>query len=188
MKAVLFAKPSKRLPGKHLMDFCAEPMIKRIFRTLESTGLFERVIILSKYDNLGIEGCRVEKDESKGTLINSLVDSIKILEEFIAVGGDMPLLDADIIENLVGHYHGRPVAAANSDGLIEPLFAIYNASIFADLLEFSKKSRKISPFVEERFELVRMDPEQSAKLANVNTLEELNNARLQAGCLNLNRQ
>ena len=187
MKAVLFAKPSQRLQGKHLMDFCGEPMIKSIFRTLESTGLFERVIILSKYDNLVIEGCRVEKDESEGSLINSLVDSIKILDEFIAVGGDMPLLDAGIVENLVRQYHGRPVAAVNSDGLIEPLFAIYNASIFADLIEFSKKSRKIFPFVEERFELVRMNREQSAKLANVNTLEELNNARVQAGCLNLNR-
>jgi len=128
------------------------------------------------------------KDDSEGTLINSLIYSINILGEFVAVGGDMPLLDSLIIKDLLNRYKSRPVAAISSDGLIEPLFAIYNESIFHDLLEFSKKNRQIFPFVKERFELVTMSQEQSRKLTNVNTLEELNNARMQAGCLSLKRQ
>ncbi|MCL5874528.1 MAG: NTP transferase domain-containing protein [Candidatus Thermoplasmatota archaeon] len=182
MKAVIFVKQSQRLPGKHLMTICGEPMLSRIYRTLEHTGLFETVVVYSKYPDLALDGCLIERDPTTGTLIDSILDSIVKFGEFLAVGGDLPLLNSEVVSEFVLEYDGRPLAAVNSEGTIEPLFAIYNRRIYGELLESSKHSKQIFTFVKERFHLIQINEERSRSLFNVNTLEDLEKARNIADC------
>ncbi len=182
VKAVIFAKQSERLPGKHMMDICGQPMIKRIYDTLLRTGFFDDVLIYSKYADLKISGCKIERDGTQGTLIDSLLSAISAFHEFLAVGGDLPLLDGKTISIIVRNYHNDPVVSVDSDGTVEPLLAIYNDSIYDDLLSYSRSSKKIYEFVGKRFRRIVLDSELSSKLFNVNTMEDLKMARKLAGC------
>ncbi len=182
VKAVIFVKNSERLPGKHLMEICGEPMVRRIYRNIESTGLFDYIVIYSKYSELAVEGCNVERDQTTGTLIDSILSSIKLHGEFLAVGGDMPFLGADLIFRLVKEYDGRPLSVVDSDGTVEPLLSIYNPSIFDDLYESSRHSKEIYRFIRERFVLLELEQDESSELFNVNTQEDLNKARRMANC------
>ncbi|MEM0134676.1 MAG: NTP transferase domain-containing protein [Thermoplasmatales archaeon] len=183
MKAVIFVKQSERLPGKHLMTICGEPIIKRIYDTLERTSLFEDVVIYSKYPDLEVGGCKIEQDNTVGTLLDSILSAIVIFGEFLAVGGDLPLLDSEIISKIVLNYHGNPVAAVDYEGIVEPLLAIYNKLVYEELLKFSMQSKKIFEFVGKQFELIELDEASSSKLLNVNTLKDLNNARRLIHCI-----
>jgi molybdopterin-guanine dinucleotide biosynthesis protein A len=158
-------------------------MIFSIYTTIEHTGLFESVIVYSKYSNLQLDGCLVERDLTTGTLIDSILESIRIFGEFLAVGGDMPLLDAQTISELVSKYNGTPLAAVDSEGTVEPLFAIYNEQIYDELLKSSKNTKRIFGFVSERFRLIHMNRKLSRKLMNVNTPEDLEKARAAAHCI-----
>lgn len=182
MRAVIFAKQSERLPGKHMMDICGQPMIKRIHDTLHHTGFFDDTVIYSKYPELEISGCRIEKDRTQGTLIDSILSAISSFDEFLAVGGDLPLLDRKIISKMIMSYHNDPIVAIDRDGTVEPLLAVYNNSIYDDLLNFSHGSKKIYEFVGKRFKPILLDDELSSRLLNVNTLEDLKKARTLARC------
>ena len=182
VRAVIFAKQSERLPGKHTMDICGQPMIKRIFDTLLRTGFFNDTLIYSKYSDLDVSGCKIERDRTQGTLIDSLLSAIAEYDEFLAVGGDLPLLDRKTISIIVRSYHNDPIVAINPDGTVEPLLAIYNDSIYDDLLSYSRSSKRIYEFVGKRFRHIVLDSEFSSKLLNVNTMEDLKMARKLAGC------
>ncbi|MGC8561883.1 MAG: molybdenum cofactor guanylyltransferase [Thermoplasmata archaeon] len=182
MKAVIFVKQSERLPGKHLMTICGQPMIKRIYDALDQTGLFEETVIYSKYPNLVVDGCKIERDNTEGTLLDSILEAILKYGEFLAVGGDLPLLNREIIFNIVIKYHKVPVVAIDKDGTVEPLFAIYNDSVYNDLLKFSRNSKKIFEFVDKRFQHIILNEEFSSRLLNVNTIDDLYTARKMGGC------
>lgn len=182
VKALIFAKQSKRLPGKHLMSICGESMLKRIYHTLENTGSFEQVIVFSKYTNLEIDDCTIMRDFSHGTLINSLLNAIEKFDEFFAVGGDLPMLNSDVIYSLLKGYRGIPVAAVDFDGTIEPLFAIYNRIIHDEMLEHSLHDSQIFNFIKRRFQLVTLNKDQSSRLFNVNTSKDLETVRKILNC------
>lgn len=182
MKAVIFVKESERLPGKHLFKICGEPMLARIYRTLKGTKFFDEVIVYSKYRNLELEGIKIERDLTEGVLIDSIISAIKSFGEFFAVGGDLPLMDVEVISKLLENYDGRPLAAVSFYGIVEPLFAIYNEGIYHNILEFSRKDRKIFTFIGREFRLIKMNEEESKKLFNVNTKEDFEEAREIARC------
>ncbi len=157
-------------------------MLNRIYRTIENTNSFEGVIIFSKYPDLEIDGCAVSKDLSRGTLIHSIVGAIERFDEFLALGGDMPLVDNEVISNLMKEYSGTPVAAVDNNDTIEPLFAIYNRTIYDNMLEYSRHNRQIYSFIEKSFKLIRMNEVLSSKLFNVNTQKDLDKVRLVLEC------
>ncbi len=182
MISLVFVKESQRLPGKHLLDFCGEPMLKRICRILEETGHFDRVVVYSKYRDLQLDGCTVEKDNSGGALIDSILSALDSYGTFLAVGGDMPLIDGDLVRSLMESYHKKPIAATDFAGTIEPLFAVYDGSVKEGMEAFSKNTKRIFPFLQEKFDLFRVDEVSSLKLFNVNTRDELETARALAKC------
>lgn len=182
MISLVFVKESRRLPGKHLLDFCGEPMLKRICRILEGSGQFERVVVYSKYRDLRLDGCNIERDSSGGTLIDSILSALDYYGTFLAVGGDMPLIDVDLVKAFVERYHNKPIAATDFDGTIEPLLAIYDRSVREEMEKFSNGSKRIFPFLEKRFDLFKVDKISSLKLFNVNTMDDLERARFLAKC------
>jgi molybdopterin-guanine dinucleotide biosynthesis protein A len=182
MKAVIFAKPSERLPGKHLMDICGQPMIKMIYNIFVDSSFFEDVVIYSKYESLDISGVNIVKDHSKGTIIDSLISALREFKEFFAVAGDIPLVDREIIEKIMIKYNGFPIAPINTDGIIEPLFAIYNNSILDEMVTHSQKDKRIFSFLERKFILVRLEPIDSVKLYNINTLQDYIDAKKKIRC------
>lgn len=177
MRAVIFVKESIRLPGKHLLQICGEPMLERIYRILNETRFFEDVIVYSKYPKLEVKGLKIERDRSEGVLIDSIISAIENFGEFLAVGGDMPLIDTEVVSRLLDKYDGRPVAAMDFNGVLEPLFAIYNNTIYDKILEYSRNNRQIFPFLMQEFGLVTMSEEQSARLFNVNTERDFEEAK-----------
>ncbi len=183
MKALIFVKPSERLPSKHLAILCGEPMYRRISRTLGETEYFESVTLFSKYEGVEFEGISVVRDDSQGVLIDSILRAIEIFGEFLAVGGDMPMIDSKLVSRLMKSYKGVPVAAVDYEGNIEPLFAVYNKSVLQSLLLHSKVNKRIFPFLEKEFKLVKFDEHESTGLFNVNTKDDLAKARKLMNCL-----
>lgn len=157
-------------------------MVKRIYDTLNLSGIFEQTVIYSKYQNLMLENCIVERDTTEGTLLDSIISAIGRYGEFLAIGGDMPLLNKEVLLALLSQYRGEPLAAIGSNGTVEPLLAVYNRSIYDDLLSFSLQSKRIFAFIEKRFRLVRVDQNFEDRLLNVNTEEDLEIARRLVDC------
>lgn len=114
----------------------------------------------------------IDDDDTRGLLIDSIVRAVELYGEFLAVAGDLPFIDHEVISWLIGRYNGRPIAAIDVEGTIEPLFAIYNTSVLEDLRQFSVQNRNIFPFIAEKFDLMELDAEGSRKLLNVNTEED----------------
>lgn len=183
MKAVIFVKMSERLPGKHMLDICGKPMIKRINDILVESGQFEDVIVYSKYPSLEVRGIEIVKDQSIDSILDSIIEAITEFREFLAVAGDIPLLDNQIILKVLNNYRGHPIAPVSYDGNIEPLFAIYNDSMLEKIKEYSKNNKKIFPFLERNFGLIRLDQKESEKLLNINTKKDYETARKLLGCV-----
>ncbi|MEM3810408.1 MAG: NTP transferase domain-containing protein, partial [Thermoplasmatales archaeon] len=159
MIAIIFAKPSTRLPGKHLLQICGEPMISRIYRVLSSCRFFDDVIVYSKYQELPLVGVKIIKDLSSGVLLDALISALESFGEFLAVGGDMPYLMCRTVSLLTNSYDGRPIAAADSSGFPQPLFAIYNRSIYEELKAYSLHEKRIYPFLRKYFKIINLDEE-----------------------------
>ncbi len=133
--AVIFAKNSERLKNKHNMEVCGETMINRISRILYETKIFDSIILFTKNYSLECNNCNTVCDYTNGILIDSILYCIKTYNKFLAVGGDMPLIDYDIINKLIKSYNGKAIAYRNSN-YYEPLFSIYNMSIYNNLKKY----------------------------------------------------
>jgi|GEM_PF-935748 len=171
--SIIFMKESLRLPGKHLMEICGKPMVSRIYETLRSTGLFEDVIVFSKYREISLKKVNVVRDYSSGVLIDSIISAIDIYGEFLAVGGDMPCIRNDLVTRFVKEYHDVPIAALDVTGFPQPLFAIYNRTIVEELRRYSLTEKRIYPFLQQHFLLVELDERESAMLMSVNTEDDI---------------
>lgn len=182
MKAVIFAKESTRLQGKHLLSLCGKPMIQRIGDILTASNRFDEVVVYSKYPSLQIRRLKVKKDDSTGSILDSIIAAIKEFNEFLAVAGDMPLIDDEIISRILDNYDGVPVAPVTKGGRIEPLFSVYNDSILGRMERYSKENRRIFPFLIVNFQMIKLDQEESKKMFNVNTEEDYLNVKRLLSC------
>ncbi|MEM0141375.1 MAG: NTP transferase domain-containing protein [Thermoplasmatales archaeon] len=182
MRALIFAKPSTRLPGKHLIDICGEPMILRIHKILDGCRFFDSIIIYSKYEDIWVPGLETIRDRSTGTLLDSLISALELYDEFFAIGGDMPYVECKTISMLISNYTGKPVTVSDSHGFLQPLFAIYNRSIYRELKEHSTHDKRIYPFLSKNFSVITLGPEDSETLLSINTEEDLNEARRRLRC------
>jgi molybdopterin-guanine dinucleotide biosynthesis protein A len=168
---------SERLPGKHLADICGERMIERIARIADESALFDEVLIMTRDGSIRPKNVRTVVDHSQGTLINSIIESIRQFGAFFALAGDMPLIDSKLLKDVFNAYSDKPVAAITSTGIIEPLFAIYNSGILKGIIKYSKESSAIHPFIEENFSLYEVQQMDDWKLTDVNVEEDLNMVR-----------
>lgn len=181
MKSIIFVKWSERLPGKHHLQICGHRMIDIVCRVLKESGLLEEILIFSKDETMSSKMCNVVYDHTQGVLLDSIIDAIKTYRNFLAVGGDMPFIDSNLIGRLLDEYAGKPVAYVSEDGQIEPLLAIYNSTILKDITEYSNRSKALQPFISSRFKLISAGDD-SNKLRSVNTMDDLEVARRIFGC------
>ncbi len=181
MKAIVFVKKSERLPGKHSMDICGKKMIQMVCEPLIANERLDEVIIYSKDPSLRCDSCKISMDNSAGVLIDSLIAAIKEYGTFLAVGGDMPFINDHIINLILNEYVGIPIAMISSEGIVEPLFAVYNRNILKEFSEYSSISKSIYPFISRKFKLLRAG-KLSSSLMSINTNDDLEEARKLLGC------
>jgi len=181
MMAIVFVKRSQRLPGKHNLNICGKKMIQMVCEILLDSKKFDEVIIYSKDILLKCDLCDIVNDYTKGVLIDSLIAAIDEYNNFLAVGGDMPFITSTLINLLLDEYVGKPAALISNEGIIEPLFAIYNKTIIKELKEYSSTSKSIYPFVSRRFMLINAG-DLSQSLKSINTYDDLGEARKILGC------
>lgn len=117
MKAIIPAKLSERLPGKHLLPFKDSTVIEEVYR--KASRVFE-TLVYSKVE-LPVPFIR---DDSKN--IMELVYGLrKKYGAFALVGGDMVFFTEDDLKLLKSSFSGKPVVPRGEDGSIEPMFSIY---------------------------------------------------------------
>lgn len=161
MIAVIFAKRSGRFPGKHMHKIGGITLIDHVARKMHDSGLFERVVIFTKDLTVRSGFAEVVHDESKDTLIFSIIEAIDLFGEIFAFAGDMPLISMDIVKEMLEKYHGLPVCPVLEGGRLEPLHAIYNRSVKGKMQEYADSGkRSIQGFVRSAdFELLEIDDE-----------------------------
>ncbi|KJE50003.1 MULTISPECIES: molybdenum cofactor guanylyltransferase [Acidiplasma] len=171
MMAIIFAKKSERLKDKHNKIICNETMINRISRILYETGLFDKITLFTKNFSLQCKYCDVLYDHTNGVLINSILYCIKNFKEFFAVGGDMPLIDHDIIKELIDNYNKNTVSVLNHN-YYEPLFSIYNYKIYDKMENYiNSGGSSVKKFMElNNISYIKKD---TIKLKSVNYYDDL---------------
>lgn len=181
MIAIIFAKESERLPNKHSMELCGETLVDRISRVLYESGYFNEIILFTKNLKLSISHGITVKDNTQGILIDSLIYCIEEYHEFLAVGGDMPFIDKELIKYIMENYSKKSVAYF-ANGYYQPLFAIYTSDIYENIKEYRMAGgESINRFMKEfNVPAINGDPE---KLTSVNTMKDLIDARKRSGCL-----
>ncbi|MEM0139501.1 MAG: hypothetical protein QXZ44_02680 [Ferroplasma sp.] len=180
MIAVIFAKKSERLPDKHRMAICGRPMISYISEILFNSKLFSKIILFTKDAGLECKYCDKAIDATDGILIDSLIYCIENYKNFMAVGGDMPLIDRPMLYKLINSSNGNTLPASNY-GYYEPLFAIYGTDIYESIKNYRLSGNEsISKFFElDKLKALDMD---TFKLKSVNTYSDLLFARKSIGC------
>ena len=181
MIAIIFAKNSQRLQNKHNMEICGEKMVDRISGILSETGRFNNIILFTKNFSLRAKFAVTEEDNTDGILFDSIIYCLEKYHEFLAIGGDMPYIDTESIENILDNYKGNSLAYM-SDNFYQPLFAIYSMNVEQPMLKYRKKGNgSIRKFMDE-YHMPFIDGHQE-KLRSINTVEDLIEARKRLRCL-----
>lgn len=143
---VVFAKPSERFPGKHSAIIWDSQLIDLVVdRALQCRHL-DSVIIMSRDPEIKSDLCKVVYDDTDGTLVDSLLVSLRKYGDVFAIGGDMPCIDPEIMDLMLSSFSGKALIPRREDQKYEPLHAIYCAGT-ADILEKNIREDKRS-FVE----------------------------------------
>ncbi len=180
MIAVIFAKRSIRLPAKHHIMICGEEMIDRVSRILYESKIFDRIILYTKDETINSRYCEVVIDHSNGILINSVIECLKIYSEFLAIGGDMPLIDYDLLKIIIDAYDKRPVSLS-SYGIIQPLLSLYNNLILNSLNSYimSGGTSLYKFILNNDFKIINVN---TFKTMSVNTSIDLIKIKRYLGC------
>jgi len=180
MIAIIFAKNSERLKNKHNKIICNETMINRISRILYESKFFDRIILFTKNYSLKCDNCDIIYDNTDGILMDSILYCIKNYHEFMAVGGDMPLIDYEIINKLFKSYNKKTLTYKNN-GYYETLFSIYNYDIYNDLNNYRiSGNNSISKFMSlYKINYIEIN---TLKLKSVNYYDDLLMVRKYLNC------
>ncbi len=125
MIAVVFVKRSVRLPGKHSILIDGKRLLDRVVETIVKVKEFDEVIVFSKDLSVSGKGIRIIKDNTEGTIVDSLIWAIQHLGDIFAFAGDMPCISADLISLMIRRKSSVALIPIHSDGGVEPLHAIY---------------------------------------------------------------
>ncbi len=175
MIAIIFAKKSQRLVGKHNMDICGERLIERVSRIVIESHLFKETVLFTKDSSLISKYCRIEIDRTDGILIDSILYCLEKHKEFLAVGGDMPYIDYSLIDNIIKKYSGTPITYI-AEGFYQPLFTVYNNKLYNPMNKYrAGGGESISEFL--RTSAVETLNTGSEKLKSINYISDLEQAR-----------
>lgn len=170
MKAVIFAKKSERLPNKHLLPICSEPMIMRIYNQARKVEYFDDVLIFSKNPYLKLNA-NIVYDTSQGVLIDAVALAIEKFGDIFAIGGDMPLVDTELISFLIKSSPELPKYGLNEEGIPEPLLAIYGGESLDKLNSFRTMEKSVSKFLKTFGNPVNLGVH-AWKAKSVNTMDD----------------
>ncbi len=159
---------------KALLSYHGEPELTRLCRLLGPLTL--EVCIAAREGQLPKEalgGCRLlpDTDEDVGPL-EGLLSAFAWRDQcaWLAVAVDMPNITTRTLSRLLARRDSRACATAYrnpSNGLPEPVLAIYEPSILPYLLE-AKRTRRYSLMLLKDVPVRLVDAEAPAELANVN--------------------
>ncbi len=141
MLAIIFAKNSMRLADKHMRTVCGRPMISFISDNLYNSGIFSEIILFTKNEYINSDNCETVPDKTSGVLIDSIAYCIKEYGTFFAIGGDMPLVDRNLINKLFNNY-SNGIRIGKNYGNIQPLFSIYSQIVYENLIKSIKNDEK----------------------------------------------
>ncbi len=178
MIAIIFAKKRTRFEKKHSAMLCNETMINRISRILYESSFFTEIILYTKDSDLNSKYAETVIDASEGILINSILECVGKYHEFLAIGGDMPLIDYTLLKKIIEKYNKKPVTFKNSE-TYEPLFTLYKMKIYNELKEYVDNGYKsINKFIEKNdFDIILENKGDERKLKSVNYFSDLINIR-----------
>ncbi len=145
-------------------------MIMRIYNQARKVKFFDDVVIFSKNPQLNLEA-KIVMDTSLGVLIDAVALAIEIFGDIFALGGDMPLVDSELINFLIESGQGLPKYGLNDERVPEPLLAIYGRESLEKLNTFRIKERSISKFLKTFGNPVILGSH-SWKVKSVNTMED----------------
>ncbi len=125
LTAVILVGRSKRFPNKHFSSVGNKRLIDIVLENLKRLG-FE-VIIYSKYP-FPISAPLILDEDS--WLLPSLISLLKKLNrEVFIFGGDMPLIQREAVEKMMGYLNHSVVVPRWKNGYLEPLHAYYTPAI-----------------------------------------------------------
>lgn len=179
MKAVVLAKKSERLPGKHMQLVNDNTLIGMVVDKLHSSRLFEEIIVFTKDPDVRAANAEVIIDETEGTALDAIREVVSRYGEIFVVAGDMPLIDAGFISSMLKRYDGMPLFPLHLDGSLEPLHGIYNRKmllLMEEYLETGKKS--LRGFLERcTFDTIKIGKEDENSFFNVNYESDMEKLR-----------
>lgn len=162
---------SSRLPGKILMDFCGKPSLYRIYERLDRSKKIDKVVIATSEDEINDPVRLLCKDNgilcfsgSEEDVLDRFYQAAKYAgagkgDTLIRITGDCPLIDYEIIDNVVEKYKKSKVDyISNSakptypDGLDCEVFSF-------DLLEMTHHDAKLMSEREHVTLFIRKHPE-----------------------------
>lgn len=107
---------STRLPGKPLADICGKPMIQRVYEQVKKSKKAHHVIVATDdervykvVESFGGSVIMTSPDHLSGT--DRLAEVAKAREDIdviINVQGDEPLIDPDLIDELISYFEESP--------------------------------------------------------------------------------
>ncbi|MGC8505665.1 MAG: molybdenum cofactor guanylyltransferase [Thermoplasmata archaeon] len=169
MIAVIFVKRSERFPGKHSAVVNGSGLTEGLARKLGSLELFDQVIIFSKDPSFRSGYGGIERDNSEGTIVNSVFNAVSIFGDIFAFAGDMPAICPDLIRNMMKAFDGRSLCPVTSDGKLQTLHCIYSSSILPDFGRYiAEGGRSLHGFVERNANLINVPPDRSDCFLNIN--------------------
>lgn len=119
--AVVPVKLSTRLPGKHFLKLGSKPILEIIvekLKTVAEVSIYSKVHLDFPHE--------LELSPDIMHLVSLLSQKFNA---FILVAGDMPFFTVEDLEILIRSFSGRTVVPRDSDGSLQPLFAIYSGKM-----------------------------------------------------------
>jgi len=177
--AVVFVGRSKRFPNKHFEE--VKPGLRVVDLVLNSLrGAGVEILIFSKILFEGPAPFLVDPTEWIIPAFLFLFEKLekKGIREFLAVGGDMPLISPEGVSILLSSFYPDCLALVPrwNNGWVEPLFAIYTLSFFRYLRwAFLDGAKSLQSIIRscDGVKFIEAEKFPSYTFFNVNTREDL---------------
>ncbi|MEM3327250.1 MAG: hypothetical protein QW037_02605 [Thermoplasmata archaeon] len=160
---------SRRLSGKHFLEFCNKRIIDVVVENLNESNLFSKVIIYT-INNFDIKNAEIIIDKWRTGVLPILIDALERFNENVfLLGGDMPLANSKSFFPLLLYPESLSVIPKWENGYLEPLHALYSKSA----LNFQKNKNSMHEFI-EHIPKVFIKAEKIGKMAffNINTNDD----------------
>jgi spore coat polysaccharide biosynthesis protein SpsF (cytidylyltransferase family) len=109
---------SSRLPGKPLIEIAGEPMLMRVIKRLSASRMIDRICVATTENSIDDKLVDFLKEKKIPYCRGSETDIVQRLyaaaselkaDVIVRVWGDCPLIDADVIDTMIGRYREERV-------------------------------------------------------------------------------